>query len=61
MATIGAPEVINHDRRRFVETVAMGVAAIGTAGFPEPAVAAMPAVTKSLSASAFRRHRKSTT
>jgi hypothetical protein len=41
MATIGAPEEINHDRRRFVETVAMGVAAIGTAGLPKQAAAAM--------------------
>jgi pimeloyl-ACP methyl ester carboxylesterase len=45
MAAIGAPEEINPDRRRFVETVAMGVAAISTAMLPEPAGAAMPADT----------------
>jgi pimeloyl-ACP methyl ester carboxylesterase len=41
MATIGTPEVINHDRRRFVETVAVGVAVASTAGLPEHAAAAM--------------------
>jgi hypothetical protein len=42
MATIGTPEEINPDRRRFVETAAMGIAAAGTAGLlPEHVAAAM--------------------
>jgi hypothetical protein len=44
-ATIGAPEEINHDRRQFVQTVAICVAAISTARLPEPAAAATPADT----------------
>ena len=41
MATIGTPDEINHDRRRFVETAAMGVAADSTAGLPERVAAAI--------------------
>jgi hypothetical protein len=42
MAAIGKSEEINHDRRRFVETTAMGIAAAGTAGLlPEHVAAAM--------------------
>jgi hypothetical protein len=45
MVAIGTPEEINHDRRRFVETVAIGVAAASTVGLSEPAAAAVPADT----------------
>jgi pimeloyl-ACP methyl ester carboxylesterase len=42
MASIRTPEEIDHDRRRFVETAAMGVAAASTAGLlPEDVAAAM--------------------
>jgi Epoxide hydrolase N terminus len=42
MAPVGTPEEIDHDRRRFVETAAMGVAAASTGGLlPEDVAAAM--------------------
>jgi pimeloyl-ACP methyl ester carboxylesterase len=41
MAAIGTPEEINHDRRRFVKAVAMGVAAASTTGLPEHVAAAV--------------------
>jgi hypothetical protein len=42
MAAIVKSEEINHDRRRFVETAAIGIAAAGTAGLiPEHVAAAI--------------------